>query len=258
MIDVGRAATTFADLRRESESRMLVGVTAYDYPTAQLCAAAELDLLLVGDSIGPLLLGIPEEDVSLATMVAHAAAVRRGSGNVPVVVDIPLRNSQRADGAIAAAEQLVGSGGADLVKVEVRPGREETVEALVRSDLPVVAHLDGRWPEWSEEVSIVRTAESCRDLGAAGLVLVHTKPEVNTRVMDDLGGEVLIWRHGPQGACHGILASLPELVGLTPGDVERFLAERTTSGMAGFTSTIYELLRSLRDSSAQGRGEGAQ
>jgi len=115
-------------------------LTAYDYPTAKLAAEAGVDVLLVGDSLGMVLLGYDSTvPVSLEEMLHHTKAARRGAPEVHLVADLPFLADATPERALAAAERLIKEGGADSVKLE--GAKLAVVRALVGAGVPVLGHL---------------------------------------------------------------------------------------------------------------------
>ena len=115
-------------------------LTAYDYPTAKLAAEAGVDVLLVGDSLGMVLLGYDSTvPVSLEEMLYHTKAARRGAPEVHLVADLPFLADATPERALAAAERLIKEGGADSVKLE--GAKLAAVQALVSAGVPVLGHL---------------------------------------------------------------------------------------------------------------------
>lgn len=115
-------------------------LTAYDYPTAKLAAEAGVDVLLVGDSLGMVVLGYDSTvPVSLEEVLHHTKAARRGAPEVHLVADLPFLADATPERALAAAERLVKEGGADSVKLE--GAKLEAVRALVSAGVPVLGHV---------------------------------------------------------------------------------------------------------------------
>jgi 3-methyl-2-oxobutanoate hydroxymethyltransferase len=121
----------------------LVCLTAYDYPTARIVDEAGTDIVLVGDSVGNVVLGYDTTvPVSLEEMVHHTRAVRRGVQRALLVADMPYGSYHTgADDAVRAALRLVKEGGAEAVKLEGGRGRAELVRRLVAEEIPVMGHV---------------------------------------------------------------------------------------------------------------------
>jgi 3-methyl-2-oxobutanoate hydroxymethyltransferase len=148
----------------------LAMVTAYDYPTARLAEAAGLDLLLVGDSLGMVVLGYASTaPVTMGEMLHHARAVVRGAPQTLVVVDLPFMAYQVGDAqAVENAGRLVKEGGADAVKLEGGAAMADRVRAIARAGIPVVGHV-GLLPQTAAGQGGLRVQG--RDLDGARAVL---------------------------------------------------------------------------------------
>ncbi|WP_261663225.1 3-methyl-2-oxobutanoate hydroxymethyltransferase [Deinococcus sp. Marseille-Q6407] len=122
----------------------LVMVTAYDHAQARHAEAAGVDLILVGDSLGNVVLGYESTaQVTLGDMLHHARAVRRGAPNTFMVVDLPFGTYQLGpQAALQAAVQLVQEAGADAVKLEgAAPNELECVRRISAAGIPVMGHV---------------------------------------------------------------------------------------------------------------------
>lgn len=139
---LGAARLTPADLRARKGGAPLVCLTAYTTPVAQRLDPC-VDLLLVGDSVAMVVYGLgTTRDVTLETMIAHGAAVVRGSKRACVIVDLP-RGSYEASPqhAYASASQVLDRTGAQGVKMEGGVELAETITHLVERGVPVVGHV---------------------------------------------------------------------------------------------------------------------
>jgi 3-methyl-2-oxobutanoate hydroxymethyltransferase len=118
-------------------------ITAYDYPTARAVEAAGLDIILVGDSLGMVVLGYESTvPVTMEEMLHHTRAVMRGVRSVHVVADLPFMSYQVSDEqAVLNAGRLMKEGGADAVKLEGGRAVASRIEAIVRAGIPVMAHI---------------------------------------------------------------------------------------------------------------------
>ena len=131
-------------LKMKSEGKKIAMVTAYDYPTAKLADAAGIDVILVGDSVGMVLLGYKSTvPVTLEEIIHHSRAVVRGVNRAMVVGDMPYLSYQvNAEEAMRNAGRLIKEAGVDAVKIEGGKEMATTVEVLVkRLGIPVMAHI---------------------------------------------------------------------------------------------------------------------
>ena len=127
----------------KEQGQKIAMVTAYDYPTAQAVEAAGLDAILVGDSLGMIVLGYESTvPVTLDDILHHTRAVVRGAGSVHVVADLPFMTYQVSDEqAVTSAGRLMKEGGADAVKLEGGRSMASRIEAITRAGIPVMAHI---------------------------------------------------------------------------------------------------------------------
>jgi 3-methyl-2-oxobutanoate hydroxymethyltransferase len=118
-------------------------LTAYDYPSARLAEEAGVDVILVGDSLGMVVLGYDSTvPVTMADMIHHSRAVRRGARDTFVVTDMPFLTYQMSPAqALENAGRLVQEGGCEAVKVEGGEEIAPQVAAMVRAGIPVCGHV---------------------------------------------------------------------------------------------------------------------
>jgi 3-methyl-2-oxobutanoate hydroxymethyltransferase len=180
----------------------LVCLTAYDYPTARIVDEAGTDIVLVGDSLGNVVLGYDSTvPVTLEEMLHHTRAVRRGVERALLVADMPYGTYHTgADDAVRAALRLVKEGGAEAVKLEGGRGRVEIIRRLVAEEIPVMGHI-GLTPQSLHKLGNYRlqakTADAARALvedarmleeaGAFAIVLEVIPREIAREVTEALG-----------------------------------------------------------------------
>ncbi|MBO0734379.1 MAG: 3-methyl-2-oxobutanoate hydroxymethyltransferase [Methylocapsa sp.] len=184
-------------MARHSDLRGLKGrgepvavLTAYDAPAAAAEEAAGVDIILVGDSVGPAMLGYASEtEVTLADMCHHIGAVRRGATNTPIIADLPYRTYDTPDMALESSRLLIAAG-ADLVKFEgFLPA---ILVSLVKHSIEVCCHL-GLEPQHHESKGLqgrsaadasqlLSNALALDEIGMAMLVLELVPEEVAERV----------------------------------------------------------------------------
>jgi len=118
-------------------------LTAYDYTTAKIMDECSVNAILVGDSLGMVMLGYENTlPVTMEDMIHHTAAVARGAANAFVVADMPFMSYQTSVyDAVVNAGRLIKEGGAHAVKLEGGAEVCEQIKAIVDSSIPVVAHL---------------------------------------------------------------------------------------------------------------------
>jgi 3-methyl-2-oxobutanoate hydroxymethyltransferase len=143
-------------------------LTAYDYPTARIIDAAGIPMVLVGDSLGQVMLGYETTvRVSMAEMLHHTRAVVRGTRRALVIGDMPfLTYGVSVEETMAHAGAFLQDGGAQAVKVEGGVRSARTIEALVKAGIPVQGHI-GWTPQSVNQAGKVRVQGKTRDAARA-------------------------------------------------------------------------------------------
>jgi 3-methyl-2-oxobutanoate hydroxymethyltransferase len=160
-LTVGDITKLYADGQR------IPMLTAYDFPTAKLIDEAGIPLILVGDSLGRVVLGYENEiPVSMADMVHHTAAVTRGARHAFVVGDMPFLSYATPETAVANAGRFLAEAGAQAVKVEGGVRTARTIEAIVRAGIPVMGHI-GWTPQAANQAGKVRVLGKTREQARA-------------------------------------------------------------------------------------------
>lgn len=232
---------TFVDMKRSGEP--IVMVTAYDAPSARVAEAAGADAILVGDSLGMVVLGHPTTlPVTLDDMVRHTAAVARTVTRPLVVADMPFGSYQASpDDAVANAVRLLAEAGAAAVKIEGGRHVAPLVERMVAAGIPVMGHIGltpqsvnvfggyrVRAKEAAEAIGLVEDALALEAAGAFAVVLELVPAEVAAIVTEEL--EIPTIGIGAGAGCDGQVQVFHDLVGLsgfTPRHAKRYLdAER--------------------------------
>ena len=153
--------------RRYADGERLPMLTAYDYPTAKLLDEAGIPLLLVGDSLGQVVLGYETTvRVTMAEMLHHTKAVVRGSTQALVVADMPFLSYATADEALEHAGVFLRDAGAQAVKVEGGVRTARIIETLVRAGIPVMGHI-GLTPQSINTIGKHRVQGKDRDQARA-------------------------------------------------------------------------------------------
>ncbi len=134
---------TVADIgRMHADGERLPMLTCYDYPTARILDDAGVPMLLVGDSLGQVLLGYDSTvRVTMAEMLHHTAAVARATKRALVIGDMPFLSYASVDEALENAGRFLREAGATAVKVEGGVRSARIIEALVRAGIPVMGHI---------------------------------------------------------------------------------------------------------------------
>ena len=221
----------------KARGEKIAALTAYDYLFARVVDAAGVDLILVGDSLGQVVLGLSSTlPVSVDDMIHHASAVCRGVERALVVVDMPFLSYQtsRRD-AVRNAGRVLQETGAAAVKLEGGSERmAETVNSLVEIGIPVVGHLgftpqsvhglggarvQGRGAEGKDR--LLTEARRLEDAGAFAVVLELVPGALAQEVSSSL--RVPTIGIGAGAGCDGQILVLYDMLGLNAGFEPRFL-----------------------------------
>ena len=151
--------------RMKAKGERIAMLTCYDHASALIAERAGLRFLLVGDSLGQVMLGttIP---VTLADMIAHAAAVARGAPESLIVADLPFLTYSNEEQAVISARRLMQEGGAHAVKLEGGAPVIPIAARLVALGVPVMGHL-GFTPQAANQIGVrvqAKTAEAAAEL----------------------------------------------------------------------------------------------
>lgn len=227
-----------AALKARKGGKHISCLTAYDYPTARLLDEAGIDLLLVGDSLGMVVLGYPDTThVTMEHMLHHVSAVARGNKNALIVGDLPINTYDTPEQALANAKLLVEAG-ADAIKLEGGVRQAEKVKAIVGAGIPVFGHMGmlpqrvleegGYKKKGKSEEEFEAILEGCRALEEAGVFAIVLESVVATtaqRLTDALSVPTIGIGCGDQ-TCDGEVAVITDLVGGYPWFVPPFAKPR--------------------------------
>ncbi len=135
------SVVTFKEMKDRHEK--ITMLTAYDYSTAKLVDAAGINSILVGDSLGNVMLGYEDTvSVTMEDMIHHGAAVARGAKDALVIIDMPFMSYQTSTyDAVVNAGRLMKEGRAGAVKLEGGVEMADVIKAIVRASIPVCAHI---------------------------------------------------------------------------------------------------------------------
>jgi 3-methyl-2-oxobutanoate hydroxymethyltransferase len=165
--DTPRRLTVVDIAKMYADGQRLPMLTAYDYPTAQIIDEAGIPLILVGDSLGQVVLGYETTvRVTMAEMIHHTKAVVRGTSRALIIGDMPFLSYSTPDEALDNAGIFLREAGAQAVKVEGGVRTARVIEALVRAGIPVMGHI-GLTPQSINGVGKVRVQGKTRDQARA-------------------------------------------------------------------------------------------
>jgi len=233
--NAGPPVTLPALRERKKRGEKIVAVTAYDASFAAAVDAADIDVVLVGDSLGMVVQGHDSTlPVTVDQMVYHGACVARANRHALLIVDMPFLSARDSANALSTARRLMAEGGAAMVKLEGAGWAAEVIHALSERDVPVCAHLGltpqsvhkfgGYRVQGREEAAAAHlkaAAREVQDAGADLLVLECVPAPLAAEITRDL--RIPTIGIGAGIDCDGQVLVLYDLLGLTPGRQPRFV-----------------------------------
>jgi 3-methyl-2-oxobutanoate hydroxymethyltransferase len=229
--------TNLVEKYREMKKRgeKVTALTAYDYPTARLLDESGIDIILVGDSLGMVVLGYEDTtSVSLDEMLHHTRAVARGVKSALVVGDMPIHTFATPAQAVATAKQFIDAG-AQAVKLEGGVSHSAHIEAITDAGIPYMAHI-GMLPQQvreqggykvkgktqSEAEALIADARAVEKAGAFSVVLEIVVPEIAKQIANAISIPTIGIGSGEQ--CDGQILVTHDLIGLFPWFTPKFVS----------------------------------
>jgi 3-methyl-2-oxobutanoate hydroxymethyltransferase len=238
---MSRPKVTVHDVQKaKDEKRKLVMITAYDYPFGLMADEAEVDIVLVGDSLGMVVMGLQGTvAVTMENMIHHIQAVMRGCKTALVVGDMPFMSYNTSiREAIINAGRLVKEGGCDVVKLEGGVYFAPTVEAIVKAGIPVQGHI-GLTPQTASALGgfkmqgkdasaakqIIDDARALESAGAFSIILEAVPAPLGRLVAESVKVPVIGIGAGPD--VDGQVLVTHDMVGLFDRFVPKFVKQYT-------------------------------
>lgn len=242
-------------LRRRKGGRPIAALTAYDYPTARLLDEAGVDVLLVGDSLGMVVLGMPDTtQVTLEHMLHHIAAVARAAPLAMVLGDLPIHTYDTPAQALATARCLVAAG-AEAVKLEGGTCQAAQVRAIITAGIPVVGHLGmlpqrvieeggyhktGKTPD--QAAALLADAQALVAAGVCAIVLESVVAATARLITSQISVPTIGIGSG-EGTCDGEVAVVTDLLGSFPWFVPPFARPEADLALATREATAKYVAR---------------
>ena len=217
---------TVPALRGMKGEKKITMLTAYDHPTAKILDNAGVDTILVGDSVGPVVLGYPNTiPVTIEEMIYHTRAVARGARHALVIIDMPFMSYQESiEQAKRNAGRMLKESGAEAVKLEGGTTMRDTIRAMTDIDIPVVAHI-GLTPQSIHRMGgykvqgkgkdvekLLEDARAVEEAGAFMVVLECVPRQLAREITEMLSIPTIGIGAGPD--CDGQVLVFHDLVGL--------------------------------------------
>jgi 3-methyl-2-oxobutanoate hydroxymethyltransferase len=251
--------TTVKLLEMKREKRKVTMLTAYDYPTARIAETAGVDVILVGDSLGMVVLGYDSTlPVTMEDMIHHTKAVTRGAKETMIVTDMPFLSYHiSTPEAVRNAGRLIQEGGADAVKLE--GGREvlEQIRAIVRAGIPVCGHI-GLQPQMVNQLGgykvqgkdlesakrIYEDALLLQEAGCFALVLECVPTPLATLISEALSIPTI--GIGAGDGCDGQVLVVHDMLGITDRYLPKF-AKKYAEMQQEMVAAVGTYVQEVRD-----------
>jgi 3-methyl-2-oxobutanoate hydroxymethyltransferase len=221
----------FREMKQRGEK--ITALTAYDYPTARLLDETGIDIILVGDSLGMVVLGY-RTPVTLEEMLHHTRAAGRGIKQALLVADMPIHTYDTPEQAIATAKKFIDAG-AQAVKLEGGASHMAQIEAITQEGIPFMAHI-GMLPQsvreeggyrikgrtQSEAEALLADARAVEKAGAFSVVLEIVLADVARQITNAI--DIPTIGIGSGEHCDGQILVTHDLIGLFPWFTPKFVS----------------------------------
>ncbi|MFQ5787470.1 MAG: 3-methyl-2-oxobutanoate hydroxymethyltransferase [Thermodesulfobacteriota bacterium] len=223
-------------VEKKKKNEKIVTLTAYDAATAKIIDETDVDIILVGDSLGNVIQGLDNTlKVTMDEMIYHTKLASRGVKRAHLCSDMPFMSYQSSkEEAIRNAGRFIKEGGSESVKIETNENYLETIYAIQKAGIPVMGHIglcpqsvlttggykiQGR--EKNEAERLVELAKSIEDAGAFSIVLESVPLKLAKKITKALEIPTIGIGAGPY--CDGQVLVINDLVGLTPDPAPKFV-----------------------------------
>jgi 3-methyl-2-oxobutanoate hydroxymethyltransferase len=229
--------TTIQTLRNKKEQgEPMTFLTAYDYPFAILEQKAGIDVILVGDSMGMVVMGYDSTlPVTMDLMIPHVQAVRKGAPDAYLVGDMPYMSYQPSvEDAIRNGGRFMAEGGCDAVKLEGGREMTDTIRAMVNATIPVMAHIGltpqaaamlGGFKAQGRDIEtarrLVEDAKALEEAGASSILLEAVPAEVAEIITRRAGVPTFGIGAGPH--CDGQVLVIHDMIGMFDKKLAKFV-----------------------------------
>jgi 3-methyl-2-oxobutanoate hydroxymethyltransferase len=210
-------------VRTRKGKEKLTMLTAYDYVFANIMDNAGIDMILVGDSVGSVLLGYPNTiPVTVEEMIHHTKPVVKGAKKALIVIDMPFMSYHESiEQAKRNAGRMIKESGAEAVKLEGGKRMKEVIKAISDIDIPVMGHIGltpqsvhsmGGYKVQKEEERLMEDAKAVEEAGAFAIVLECVPRNISKKITETLSIPTIGIGAGPD--CDGQVLVIHDLLGL--------------------------------------------
>lgn len=239
---------------KKNNHEKIACLTAYDFPFAKILDESGIDLILVGDSLGNVVLGYENtHPVEIDEMVHHTKAVKRGISKAYLASDMPKKSFSFTDNEVIKDASILIEAGAQAVKIE-GDIHLNIIKELVKLEIPVMGHI-GYTPQLitkpalqgkdeNSAKSLLESAKKLEDAGVFSIVLELVEKESAKKITQDLKIPTIGIGSGP--FCDGQILVLHDMIGLTSGRVPNFVKKyadvgnRVKLGVTAFATEVRE------------------
>jgi len=219
-------------IKKKEKGEKIIALTAYDYWTSLLLNEAGIDIILVGDSLGMVMLGYKNTiPVTMDEMIHHTKAVVRGNKTALVVGDMPFMSANAGiSDAVRNAGRFIKEGGAGAVKIEGGAEKADVVQAIVEAGIPVMGHIGlrpqnvlmmGGYKRQSDKDKLITDASALQEAGAFSIVLECVSDDIARSVTEKSGIPTI--GIGSGRYCGGQILVIHDLLGLCPELTPKFV-----------------------------------
>ncbi|WP_321494652.1 3-methyl-2-oxobutanoate hydroxymethyltransferase [uncultured Desulfobacter sp.] len=224
--------TTSSLMKMKKEGKRITALTAYDYPFAAMVDSAGIDLILVGDSVGMAVQGWDTTlPVTMDEMIYHTKLVTRACKRALVVGDMPFMSYQSSlEKAVENAGRFLKEAGATAVKLEGGADVCPAISAMVRSGIPVQAHIGltpqsvhqmGGFKVQRDEERLLKDAKDVETAGAFSVVLEGIPSTIAKKITESLTIPTIGIGAGP--SCDGQILVFHDMLGINDGFIPKFV-----------------------------------
>ncbi len=254
-----RVTTTLLKEKKAKKEKITM-LTAYDYSTAMMVDQAGIDVILVGDSLGNVVLGYETTlPVTMDDMIHHTKAVARGTKNSLLVGDMPfLSYHVSIEEAVRNAGRFIQEGGAQAVKLEGGEERVDTIKAVLDAQIPVMGHIGltpqsvhqfGGFKVQGKDVEtarkLLRDAKALEAAGVFAIVLECVPAALAERITAEVSVPTIGIGAGP--GCDGQVLVINDMLGLYGGFTPKFVKK-----FANLNPLILDALRQYKEEVEKG------
>jgi 3-methyl-2-oxobutanoate hydroxymethyltransferase len=216
--------------KKVADCEPITWLTCYDYPTAYLQEQADIEMILVGDSLGMTMLGYESTlPVTMDDMIRHSQAVRRGAPTAFVIGDMPYMSYQPSvESAIRNAGRFMAEAGTDAIKLEGGAAMADRIKGIVDAGIPAIGHLGltpqsvsalGGYRVQGKDASLAKKIiDDAKALEQAGafMILLEMVPDRVCKIITDRAENCIIMSLGSGPHAHGQLLIYHDMFGLYP------------------------------------------